>query len=83
LVDFAKEFKLPEIRGGYVSGKALDVREAKAISALPPREILLGNLLRALQGSLTNLASVLQAPLRDLASVLEQVGKQKDSGSTA
>lgn len=83
LADFAREFKLPEMRGGFVGGKAIDEIEAQAISLLPSREILLGNLLRALQGSLTNFVSVLQAPLRDFTSVLEQVAKQKDQGSTA
>ncbi|MBD3237675.1 MAG: 50S ribosomal protein L10 [Candidatus Eisenbacteria bacterium] len=83
LVDFAKEFKLPEMKGGYVDGQAIGMEEAQAISKLPPREILLGNLLRAMQGPLTNFVSVLQAPLRDLASVLEQVAKQKGEGSAA
>ena len=47
------------------------------MASLPPREVLLGQLLRALQGSLSSFVSVLQAPVRNLASVLDQVAKQK------
>ncbi|MCK4415278.1 MAG: 50S ribosomal protein L10 [Candidatus Eisenbacteria sp.] len=81
LNDFRSEFKLPRVKGGLVDGSVFDEEQVKSLAALPSREILLGNFLRALQGTLTNFASVLQAPLRDLARVLDQVAKQKEGAA--
>ena len=77
LVGFGNEFKLPQVRSGFVAGRVFDENEVMVLSMLPPKEILLGNVLRALQGPLTNFVSVLQAPLRSLANLLDQVAQQK------
>ena len=78
LIDFQREFKgIPRVKGGVIEGRAYNEAGVQTVAALPPREVLLGQLLRALQGGLTNLVSVLQAPLRELANVLDQVAKQK------
>jgi large subunit ribosomal protein L10 len=77
LTDFLREFKTPRVKGGVIEGRGYDEKGVQAVASLPPREVLLGQLLRALQGSLTNFVSVLQAPVRNLASVLDQVAKQK------
>jgi large subunit ribosomal protein L10 len=77
LMDFQRQFKLPNLKGGIVGGRAMDEGEAKAVSALPTRDILLGQVCRALQGPLSNLVSVFNAPLRKLAIALDEVAKQK------
>jgi large subunit ribosomal protein L10 len=81
LVAFHSEFQSPVIRGGFVSGAAYDDKQVKALSQLPPKEIILGSLLRALQSPITQFASVLIAPVRDLARVLDQVAKQKGNAA--
>lgn len=74
---FIKEHKLPRAKLACLSGKIYDEDDIKQLAKLPPRDVLLGQLLRALQGPLSQFVSVLNAPLRDLANDLEQVSKSK------
>jgi len=77
LADFIKEHKLPAVRVACLSGKLYDEDDVKELAKLPTREVLLGMLLRALQGPLSQFVSVLNAPLRDMANVLDQVSEKK------
>ena len=74
---FIKEHKLPSVRIACIDGKLYGEDDVKQLAKLPPREILLGQFLRVLQGPLTQFVGVLNAPLRDLANVLDQVSKKK------
>ncbi len=77
LIDFMKEFKAPTVRVGLIDGKLLDGEEVKTIAALPPKDVLLGMLMRTMQAPLSNLVSALTSPLRDLVGVLNAVAEQK------
>ena len=79
LVDFLKQFKAPQLKGGVIDGKALDEAQIKVVSWLPTKDVLLGHLMRTLQSPLSNLASALAAPLRDLVGVLNEVAKKKEA----
>jgi len=81
LVDFAKEFKAPALKLGVVGGRTLSAAEAKEISALPPKDVLLGYLMGVLQTPLQNLASAVTSPLRDLAGVLNALAEKKGSAA--
>jgi large subunit ribosomal protein L10 len=81
LTDFRREFKFPEVRAGLIDGKALDKADVKRISSLPPRDQLLGLLLRTMQAPLANLVSQVTSPLRDLVGVLNAVAEQKGKAS--
>lgn len=81
LIDFAKEFKLPEVRAGLIDGKALNADEVKQISSLPSKDELIGMFARVMQTPLTNLASALTSPLRDLATVLGELAKQREESA--
>ena len=74
---FIKEHKLPAVKIACLDGKLYGEDDVKQLAKLPPREILLGQFLRVLQGPLTQFVSVLNAPLRDLANVLDQVSKKR------
>jgi len=77
LTDFVKQFKMPRLKGAMVEGRSFGEAEITDLANLPSREVILGNLLRAMQGTLTGFASVLVAPVRDLAHVLDEVAKRK------
>lgn len=74
---FIKEHKLPTVKLACIEGKLYGEDEVKQLAKLPPRDVLLGTLLRALQGPLSQFVSVLNAPLREMANVLDQVANKK------
>ncbi|MCC7353940.1 MAG: 50S ribosomal protein L10 [Anaerolineae bacterium] len=76
LSDFAKETKILTIRGGLVGNQVLDSENVVALATLPPREVLLAQVLGSLQGPAGTLVGLLQAPLRQLAYVLQSRGEQ-------
>jgi large subunit ribosomal protein L10 len=76
---FAKEHEGPRLKVAYVEGRIFTGEEIAILANLPPRDVLLGNLLRALQGTLTQFVTVLKAPVRDLGNVLNQLTKSKES----
>jgi large subunit ribosomal protein L10 len=70
LRDFAKETNILAIRGGLLSGQAVDAAGVNALADLPSREQLLAQLLGVLQAPQRQLVTVLNSPLRDLVGVL-------------
>ena len=70
LSDFAKKHKQVTFKGGYLDGSVLSETDVVAISKLPPREVLLAQLLGTLQAPATSLARLLNAKLSGIAYVL-------------
>jgi large subunit ribosomal protein L10 len=77
LMDFVKEFKILEIKGGLLEGKAIDVSAVKNLAELPSREVLLARVLGGMQSPMYGFAGALQGVLRNFVYVLEAVRKQK------
>jgi len=71
LLDFATESGGLQIRGALLGVQFLDVDGVKAIAALPPREILLAELVGSLQGPMSSLTTTIIAPMRELVQVLQ------------
>ncbi len=78
LVDFLKEFKSPEIKGGMIGTNVLTEAEVMAVSALPSKDILLGMFMRTIQSPLSDFASAITSPLRDLVGVLNALAEEKE-----
>ena len=76
LLDFAAESGRLQIRGALLGAQFLDADGVKAIAALPPREILLAELLGSVQGPMSNLATIVIAPMRELVQVLQARSEQ-------
>jgi len=79
LNDFAKENQKLEIKIGVMDGKVLDISEIKALSSLPSREVLLAQVLSAMNAVPTSMVSVLSALPRQLLNVLQAVKDQKEA----
>mgnify|MGYP000981627768 CR=1 FL=1 len=81
LSDFIRENKLQalEIKAGLVEGKVIDVAGVKALASLPPREVLIAQLLGTMQAPIAGFVRVLQGNISNLVYALEAVRKQKES----
>lgn len=81
LSDFIRENKLQsvEIKAGLVEGKVIDANGVKTLASLPPREVLIAQLLGTLQAPITGFVRALSGNISNLVYALEAVRKQKES----
>jgi len=79
LLDFAKTRDKLIIKGGVIEKKAFAASGVKALADLPPRDVLLAQVLGAMQGPLVGLANVLQGPIRKFGYALEALRESKQA----
>lgn len=81
LADFAKEEKLEalQVKAGLVEGSVIDAAGVKALADLPPREVLVAQVLAGMQSPIVGFVNVLQGTIRNLVYALEAVRKQKEA----
>lgn len=79
LTKFSEEHNKLEIKIGVMDGNILDLNAIKALSVLPPHEVLLGNLLAAVNGVPTAFVRVLSATPVQFLNVLLAIKDQKDA----
>ena len=81
LADFAKEEKLEalQVKAGLVEGVVIDAAGVKALADLPPREVLVAQVLAGMQSPIVGFVNVLQGTIRNLVYALEAVRKQKET----
>ncbi|MFA7468374.1 MAG: 50S ribosomal protein L10 [Desulfotomaculaceae bacterium] len=75
--DFAKEYKLLDIKAGILEGRIIDPQAIKALADLPSREVLLAKVLGGMQTPMYGFAGALQGLLRNLVYVLDAVREKK------
>jgi len=80
LRELGERFK---VRGGVLEGRPLTPAEIAALAALPPREVILAQLLGLLKAPATRLARLLNEPGSALARLLEAVGKKQSESASA
>jgi large subunit ribosomal protein L10 len=78
LMDFMKEYKKLTIKAGMLAdGSVLNEAQVKELSKLPSREMLLAQVVGAIQAPITGLVRVLAAPIRDFVCVLKAISEKK------
>ena len=65
-----------KLRGAVLGGKALSAAEVQALATLPPREVILGQLLGLLNAPATQLVRLINEPGSYLARVIDAIGKK-------
>lgn len=80
IADYARTIQLLPFKGGVMDGSPLDVEQIRALSKLPAREVLYGQLVGMVASPVSGLVRTLSALLGGLAVALGQVQQKKESG---
>lgn len=82
LADYGKTDpeKEPEILCGMVEGKKITSAQVKALSNLPPKEVMIAQLLSVFQAPTSNFVGVFKAIMRQFVGTLEAVKDKKSNG---
>jgi large subunit ribosomal protein L10 len=80
IATFSRETQLLTFKGGLLDGEPLDAEQIIAISRLPSRDVLYGQLVGVVAAPITGLARGLNALLSGVAVALGEVLRKKESG---
>ncbi|HTW41968.1 MAG TPA: 50S ribosomal protein L10 [Solirubrobacteraceae bacterium] len=80
VADYARTTQLLPFKGGLMDGSTLDIEQIRALSRLPSREVLYGQLVGIVASPVSGLVRTLNALLGGLAVALGQVQAKKESG---
>jgi large subunit ribosomal protein L10 len=70
-----------KIKAGFVEGRVIGVSEVKALAELPPKEVLIAQIMAGLNAPVSGVANALNANLRGLAVALSAVAEQKQKSA--
>lgn len=83
LADAARETRVLAIRGGIMQGRTVSAEEVETLAALPPVDVLRGQVLGAIVAPLSSLVGLVNAPLQNLYGLIdariEQLGGADDA----
>ncbi len=80
IADYARITQLLPFKGGTMGQEALEAQQIVAISRLPSREVLYGQLVGVVASPVSGLVRTLSALVGGLAVALGQVREKKESG---
>jgi large subunit ribosomal protein L10 len=80
IADYARATQLLPFKGGLMDGAVLDVEQIRALSRLPSREVLYGQLVGVVASPISGVVRTLSALIGGLASALGEVRDKKESG---
>ena len=81
LTEYAKESKVLTIKGGILGERVIDVQAISSLADLPPRDVLLAQVLSGVQSPIAGLVNVLSGTLRGLVTVLKARADQLEADS--
>jgi large subunit ribosomal protein L10 len=83
LADFAKTHPQLEVRGGLLEASLIDAAGVKALASLPPRDVLIAQLVGTMAAPMTGLVTVLQGTISGFVRALDQVAQQRAAAGEA
>jgi large subunit ribosomal protein L10 len=79
LYTFAKEHELLQFAGGMFNNRLIDKQDIESMAKLPPRDVLIAQVVGGIKSPIMGLVFVLSGTLRKLVSCLDQIAKKKSS----
>jgi len=83
LTDATKGLEFIKVKGGFMSGQALNAEQVKALSEMPPLPVVRAQLLGMLQAPAGKLVRTIAEPARGLAAVLKAFSEKASATSAA
>jgi large subunit ribosomal protein L10 len=83
LADFAKTHPQLEVRGGLLDASLIGAADVKALASLPPRDVLIAQLVGTMAAPMTGLVTVLQGTISGFVRALDQVAQQRAAAGEA
>ena len=83
LKDYASEKnqKAFFLKGGFLGSSLLNVSQIQALADLPPKDVIIGQVVRTIAAPLTGLVTVLSGTIRGLVTCLDRVKEQKEKAA--
>lgn len=81
LAAYIKENKMPVLKGGSLNTQLLTAADIEAMATVPPREVLLGQLVGTVQAPMTQLVGVMNAKVSSLVYVLAAIEEKKKNAA--
>jgi large subunit ribosomal protein L10 len=79
LLDYARTSKKLVVKGGFFGGKAFTSKEVEALAELPPKEVLISQVIGLIASPLSDLVGVIEAlyadPIRTIGAVADKVAE--------
>ena len=81
LRDFSKEKtnKAFILKGGLLGKSVLNLQSLEALADMPPREVVLGQVVRTIAAPISGFLNVLNGPIRGLVNVLNAIKEKKEA----
>jgi ribosomal protein L10 len=77
LHEFYTRLERPKIRMFMVESRPYQSKDLRAIASLPPREILLAQLVAAVEAPISGLVYTLDAIIREFVGTVDAIGRKK------
>ncbi len=79
LMDFIRQMRKLEVKGGLVEGRVVSADQVKALADMPGKPQMRALMLGALQAPMGGLVTALSGVQRNLVYALDQIRRQKDA----
>ena len=79
IFDFIAKYKKLTVKAGILEGQIVGAEKIKALADLPPREVLVSQVLGTMQAPITSFVYVLNANISGLARVLDQIREKQQA----
>jgi len=77
LYNFSKKYNFFKIKSGFIDGKVVSAKEVETLAMLPPREVLIAQVLGGLNSPIGSFVNVLAATMKNFLYVLDQISKKR------